>query len=226
MAEMNSEKKKQNLSRKKIINSAIMLFASKGFESTTTREICKHAGVNLSLIPYYFGNKEGLYANIVESIIDFGLSYLQEEIEAAKQLSSMNLNEKLGLYRKTLEKYLDFIYSENVPKSFVILILKEQTVPHSKFSEIYSQKINLLYLALRKTLASILNKSENDKAIILEISSVIGQILSFKLMDRATLTAFNQDLYTNEDNKKIKNIALSYIESSIQKIYLQKQALV
>lgn len=223
---MNSEKKKQNLSRKKIINSAIMLFASKGFESTTTREICKHAGVNLSLIPYYFGNKEGLYANIVESIIDFGLTYLQEEIELAKKLNSMAMDEKINLYKKLLEKYLDFIYSDNVPKSFVILILKEQTVPHSKFSEIYSQKINFLYQALRKTLADILGKSENDKAIVLEVSSVIGQILSFKLMDRATLNAFKQDLYTNEDNKKIKNIALSYIETSIQKINLGKPALV
>lgn len=226
MAKMNSEKKKQNLSRKKIINSAIVLFASKGFESTTTREICKHAGVNLSLIPYYFGNKEGLYANIVESIIDFGLTYLQEEIESAKHLDSMSTDSKIELYRRLLEKYLDFIYSENVPKSFVILILKEQTVPHSKFSEIYSQKINFLYLSLRKTLASILNKNENDKSIILEVSSIIGQILSFKLMDRATLNAFNQDFYTNEDNKKIKNIALSYIESSIKKINVEKPVLV
>lgn len=226
MAKMNSEKKKQNLSRKKIINSAIVLFASKGFESTTTREICKHAGVNLSLIPYYFGNKEGLYANIVESIIDYGLTYLQEELESAKQLELLDKNAKIELYKRLLEKYLDFIYSDNVPKSFVILILKEQTVPHSKFSEIYSQKINFLYFALRKTLASILNKSENDKTIILEVSSIIGQILSFKLMDRATLNAFNQDFYTNEDSKKIKNIALSYIESNIQKLKIEKAVLV
>lgn len=215
---MNSEKKKQNLSRKKIINAAIMLFASKGFESTTTREICKQAGVNLSLIPYYFGNKEGLYSNIVESIIDFGLAYLKDEIEQTKNLKSMSLDEKIHLYKRLLEKYLEFIYSENVPKSFVVLILKEQTVPHSKFSEIYSQRINLLYGALRRTLASILGKSENDKSVILEVYSLIGQILSFKIMDRATLSAFKQETYTKDDNKKIINIAMSYIGTSIDKI--------
>lgn len=215
---MSSEKKKQNLSRKKIINSAIVLFANKGFESTSTREICKHAGVNLSLIPYYFGNKDGLYTNIIESIVNYGLTFLQTELTKANSIESMNLDEKLNLYKALLIKYVEFLYSENVPSSFVILMIKEQTIYHSKFGEIYTQKINVLYKALRKILASITGKAENDKTIILEVSSIIGQVLSFKFMTRPTLEAFNQDFYTKEDNKKINAIILSYIETSINNL--------
>lgn len=221
---MNSEKKKQNLSRKKIINSAIVLFANKGFDSTSTREICSHAGVNLSLIPYYFGNKEGLYTNIIESIINFGLAYLQSEISQADGINLMNTDEKICLYRNILEKYADFLYSENVPSSFVILMIKEQTISHSKFSAIYSQKISVLYRALIKTLASILGKNENDKTVIFEVYSVIGQILSFKFMTRATLTSLKQDLYTKEDCKKIKKLISSHIDTSIEKINSEKRA--
>ena len=215
---MNSDKKKQNLSRKKIVNSAILLFANKGFESTSTREICKHAGVNLSLIPYYFGNKEGLYVSIIESIINYGLAFLQDEIIKANDVSKMNLEEKYDLYQTLLKKYADFLYSENVPSSFVILMIKEQTILHSKFSEMYTQKINLLYKALRKILSSILNKKENDKAVIFEVSSVVGQILSFKIMDKATLSSLNQDNYTKENVKKVKEIVFSHIDTSIEKI--------
>lgn len=219
---MNSEKKKQNLSRKKIVNSAIILFASKGFDSTSTREICKHAGVNLSLIPYYFGNKSGLYTSIIESIINYGLTFLQEEITKSNGINLMTLEEKIELYNTLLKKYANFLYSENVPSSFVILMIKEQTVPHSKFSEMYSQKINVLYSALRKILASILDKKENDKMIIFEVSSVIGQILSFKIMDRATLSALSQTVYTKENNKKIKEIIFSHIETSLEKLNIKK----
>lgn len=215
---MNSDKKKQNLSRKKIINSAIILFANKGFDSTSTREICKHAGVNLSLIPYYFGNKEGLYINIIESIINYGLAFLKEDIDKINDIDALTIEEKINLYRSILEKYVDFLYSENVPSSFVVLMVKEQTITHSKFSEIYSQKINILYSALRKILASILDKKERDKSITFEVSSIIGQILGYKLMDRATLDSLKQDFYTKEDNKKIKNIVVSYIETNIQYI--------
>lgn len=221
MFKMNSEKKKQNLSRKKIVNSAIVLFANKGFDSTSTREICKHAGVNLSLIPYYFGNKDGLYISIIESIINYGLAFLHEELVKAEDISKMSVEEKIDLYKKLLYKYTDFIYSENVPNSFVILMIKEQTVSHSKFSDIYSQKIHVFYKALRKLLASILNKSENDKTIIFEVSSIIGQILSFKFMDRATLPYLSQDYYSKEDIKKIKKIILSHIETSLEKLHIK-----
>lgn len=222
---MNSEKKKQNLSRKKIINSAITLFARKGFESTSTREICRHAGVNLSLIPYYFGNKEGLYIDIIESIINYGLTFLQDDIQRANQLPLMNTEEKIGLYKSLLIKYANFLYSENVPSSFVILMVKEQVVTHSKFSEVYSHKISVFYKTLRKILALIYGKKETDKAIIFEVSAIVGQILSFKFMDRATLTAFNQDFYTKDDNTKIKKIVMSYIETSVEKIETAAKAL-
>ena len=36
------------------------LFAEKGFDGTSTREIAKNAEVNISMISYYFGSKEKL----------------------------------------------------------------------------------------------------------------------------------------------------------------------
>jgi TetR/AcrR family transcriptional regulator, regulator of cefoperazone and chloramphenicol sensitivity len=213
---MDNGKKKQNLSKKKIINSAIVLFANKGFDATSTREICKHADVNLSLIPYYFGNKEGLYINIIESIIDYGLSFLQEEIKQAENVDSMAHVDKINLYRNLLTKYLDFLYSDNVPNSFVILMIKEQIVLHSKFSLIYSRKIDVFYQALHKTLASILGKKENDKKVIMEASFMIGQILTFKYMDSTILPYLNQDFYSKVDVQKLKKIILSHIDNSIK----------
>jgi len=215
---MNSEKKKQNLSRKKIINSAIVLFANKGFDSTSTREICKHAGVNLSLIPYYFENKEGLYTNIIESIINYGIAFLQNELAKANDIKNLTREEKITIYKSILNRYAEFIYSENVPSSFILLMVKEQAVSHSKFGEIYTQKISILYKTLKKLLASILDKKETDKSVIFEVSSIIGQILSFKFMDGATLSAFGQDVYTKDDSKKIKNIILGYIEDNVKKM--------
>lgn len=212
---MEAEKKKQNLSKRKIINSAIILFANKGFESTSTREICRHAGVNLSLIPYYFGNKAGLYINIIENVVNFGLNYLKEEIDKTNNVCDLSQSEKINLYRSLLVKYADFLYSENVPGTFVVLIIKEQTVSHSKFSEIYSQKISILYGALRKTLASILDKNENDKSIIMEVSSIIGQILGYKLVERATLDGLKQDFYTKDDRAKVKKFVYSYINNCV-----------
>jgi AcrR family transcriptional regulator len=47
--------------RQKLVLAALKLFAEKGFESASTREIADAAGANVSAIRYYFGDKAGLY---------------------------------------------------------------------------------------------------------------------------------------------------------------------
>lgn len=47
--------------RSRLVLSALRLFAEKGYEGATTREICEAAGANVSAIRYYFGDKAGLY---------------------------------------------------------------------------------------------------------------------------------------------------------------------
>lgn len=44
-----------------ILQVAGRLFAEKGFERTTSREICQAAGANMAAVNYHFGSREGLY---------------------------------------------------------------------------------------------------------------------------------------------------------------------
>lgn len=56
-----TSKKKVMDTREKVFLVALEEFANKSFKEVSTREITKKAGVNLSSIKYYFGDKEGLY---------------------------------------------------------------------------------------------------------------------------------------------------------------------
>lgn len=57
-------------SKDKILITATKLFASKGFDSVSIREICKEAGVNLCMISYYWGGKQELYDSIVDEMVE------------------------------------------------------------------------------------------------------------------------------------------------------------
>jgi len=50
----------------KILAAAKELFAQKGFDGTSTREIVNAAGVNISLISYHFGGKENLFFSMFD----------------------------------------------------------------------------------------------------------------------------------------------------------------
>ena len=53
-----------NNARNRLVMAALYLFAEKGFEGASTREICERADVNISAIRYYFGDKAGLYRGV------------------------------------------------------------------------------------------------------------------------------------------------------------------
>lgn len=47
--------------RERLLHAALHLFADKGFDKTSTREIAQAANANIAAISYYFGDKAGLY---------------------------------------------------------------------------------------------------------------------------------------------------------------------
>ncbi len=56
--------------RRRLLNAALDLFGSLGFEATSTRALAERAGVNLPAIQYYFGSKEGLYRAVIQQIVE------------------------------------------------------------------------------------------------------------------------------------------------------------
>jgi AcrR family transcriptional regulator len=52
--------------RQRLLTAAETVFAEKGFDAASIREISAEAGVNLASIKYYFGDKEGLYIEAVK----------------------------------------------------------------------------------------------------------------------------------------------------------------
>ena len=54
----------------KILKAAKELFAKKGFDGTSTREIVNAAGVNITLIAYHFGGKENLFFSMFDHFME------------------------------------------------------------------------------------------------------------------------------------------------------------
>ncbi|MFT3932056.1 MAG: TetR family transcriptional regulator [Chitinophagaceae bacterium] len=61
-----------------IINHAIELFAEKGFEGTSVRDLAARAGVNVAMVNYYFGSKEKLFEHMVQIKANYTRGVLDE----------------------------------------------------------------------------------------------------------------------------------------------------
>jgi AcrR family transcriptional regulator len=90
--------------RSQILGAAEKLFADKGFEGTSVRDIAHMAGVNLAMISYYFGSKEKLFEALVEYRSGYTAGVL-EELAKDEHLSPMEKMYKL------IDFYVDRILS-------------------------------------------------------------------------------------------------------------------
>lgn len=77
-----------------ILFAAEELFATQGFAGTSTREICKAANINISMISYYFGSKEKLYEKLVEYRMSEG-QYFSKDILDREDLNEWEKLEKI-----------------------------------------------------------------------------------------------------------------------------------
>jgi len=57
-----------NAVRERLLGAALQLFARKGFESASVRELTEAAKVTRPTLYYHFGSKEGLYLELVERL--------------------------------------------------------------------------------------------------------------------------------------------------------------
>lgn len=65
--------------RELLLQTATRLFAERGFDGTSIRDISEESGCNPAMVSYHFDGKEGLYAACIEP-------YGQSKVEAAKKI--------------------------------------------------------------------------------------------------------------------------------------------
>lgn len=86
--------------RANLIAVATPLFAAKGFKGVSVREVATAAGANLSMISYYFGGKEGLYAAVLTE--QFAIL---EKIKDIEQMEIDTLQKFEWYVRATVSRY-------------------------------------------------------------------------------------------------------------------------
>src|SRR5262245_61813913 len=60
---------KDRETRQRLLDAAAQLFADRGFKKVTVREICRASRANVAAVNYHFGDKSGLYREVVKLAI-------------------------------------------------------------------------------------------------------------------------------------------------------------
>lgn len=98
--------------KKRLIDSALALFAEKGYDGTSIREIIERAGVTRPVLYYYFENKEDLFRRLVQTHFSEIIHYI-DDIIATVPACRDRLN---ALISNTFER------TERVPQATALIL--------------------------------------------------------------------------------------------------------
>jgi len=150
-----------------ILDVAERVFSELGYDGASTRTISGEAGVNMAMLNYYFGSKEGLF-----------LAVFNRKINSFKEiLQGLGSDDNLTTWQK-IEKYID-LYAERVVNNNCFQKMLYQELSKIKRGELTDKLAGIMMtnvIELKKILAEGVENGEFRKDIDPEmvISTVYG----------------------------------------------------
>jgi AcrR family transcriptional regulator len=96
----------------RIISVAKKLFAQKGYQSVTTREIAEKLGINISTFHYHTGGKSNLYQAVLESLYSDELSAISLPVEQFPAADYKNKQKVQEALTRSLDGFLDIMLQD------------------------------------------------------------------------------------------------------------------
>ncbi len=162
--------------RVRILESAGQMFAERGFESTTVRDICQAAGANVAAVNYYFGDKERLY---IEAVVRAHRWRLDQA-----QLPDWNATtpprEKLAGFIHT---FFERILGGKDDTWRTRLVMREFMNPTAACAEIAQSNIRPQFEILQSILRELLPQGTSDEELHLTAFSIVGQCLFYHVAE-------------------------------------------
>jgi AcrR family transcriptional regulator len=119
-----------NATRLKLMETARELFIAKGVDRVGVREIASKAGVNLSLMNYYFQSKENLLEQIFEQSIKDNGQKIRQILNA-----DMPLDQKIKTY---INAYIDILTDDPLLVPFVLSIIHRNAEQASRLKAVHT----------------------------------------------------------------------------------------
>jgi AcrR family transcriptional regulator len=196
--------------RQQLIDAGIEVFGLNGFHGATTRQIAGLAGVNLAAIPYYFGSKEDLYNAVVEAlvdrIIDKKLESEQRDCCSLQDIpSDWSDDELVAEILKNITLFANCLEEGNEDKEVAIklIIAREQILPTAAFPILYERMFKPFYGWFCKTIGRLMRLDSEDPLVIIQVHSLVAQIIFFKIGRASLKCQLNCEMFTSEQAKMI-----------------------
>jgi len=160
--------------REKLVEAAGHVFAERGYHATTVREIVKRSGANIAAVNYHFGDKLGLYTEVLQQLV------------RAARVDAINsaLDQKAppeDILRAVIRTRLQSVTRPNLQDLHFRIMMHELVQPTPALSRVVNEVSRPIYERLLELVGRIIDLPPKNEKTRLCVHSIMGQILVYVL---------------------------------------------
>ncbi len=158
--------------RARLLRAAERLFGERGFKNVTVRDICREASANVAAINYHFGDKEGLYHEVLQSAI----AAMRATTEAGRQAGAgCAIEEKL---RRFVAVFLERVLAPE-HQTLHRLIQREIDEPTVELDALVDQAVRPRLEYLSALVAELIGGSPSEDITLRCVGSLMSQTVFY-----------------------------------------------
>lgn len=174
--------------KQRLLEAAGEVFASRGYEAATTREICQRAEANIAAVNYHFGDKHRLYVEAVRR----AHCVRAEQVPLPDWSPDTPPAERLRAFIRNLLERMVF---EERPAWHLELAMRELARPTDACVEVVNDFIRPMAEALEVILRELLPVEMSRAEVYLVGNSIVGQCLFYHQNRPIISLLMGQDAY-------------------------------
>jgi TetR/AcrR family transcriptional regulator, regulator of cefoperazone and chloramphenicol sensitivity len=197
------------LTRMRLLEAAGPIFAAKGFHWAKIRDICARAGANVAAVNYHFGDKLGLYTEVLR------YSIAAAGIDSNLTLSASGVSPEVRL-RSFVRMILDCVFNSSRPGWHMKLVLQEMSHPTPAMDEFVKQFIRPRYEILCGLIGSLIGQSSKARITQLCAHSVVGQARHYLIANAVIGAVWPELTFTPKDLDEIADHITAFSLAGIE----------
>jgi len=194
------ESKTRQWLREKVIETAGTVFAEVGFDGATVRRICSRAGIDVNVVDEHFGDKLGLYTEVLNSSI-------MAQLQPAHSSSMAHPSAPRAALRALICEWFERAGEKGRPDWFAPIMAREMARPTPALDRV-AHGMSANYLRFRVLVGEVIGLDPNHPRTRMCVHSVVGQVLHY-MQSRAMLTRLWPNL--NLDNQEQRHAIADHI---------------
>jgi AcrR family transcriptional regulator len=196
--------------REKLLVAARRIFADRGYQAATIRQISIAAGANVAAVNYHFGDKLGLYTEVVRQAMQ------TTEIEAVRNALDLSAPPEEVL-RAVIRARMRNICRSDRPDWHFRILAHEMAQPTPALRQLIDKVGRPLANRLLELVGRMMGLPADDEKTHLCVVSIIGQMIVYVFADPLLKGAWPQLKMTPEQAERIADhiadFSLSYIQN-------------